>query len=114
MRSHHTQLARGCNAAQRGQADIKRDHIRLQRCSLMDGVNAICSFTDDHHLRQSLQEGTERAAEPLVVLDDEYSTKGHQIRCIIDGERVPGEPVIDAHRLNDLTSRSAILLEDPD
>ena len=78
MRSHHTQLARDFNAAQRGQADVKRDHIRLQRCSLVDGVNAVCSFADDHHLRQSLQQATESAAERLVILDDEYSTKGHQ------------------------------------
>ena len=78
MRSHHAQLARDFNAAQRGQADVKRDHIRLQRRRLMDGVNAIRSFTDDQHLRQSLQQGTENAAERLVVLDDEYSTRGHQ------------------------------------
>ena len=90
MRSHHTQVADDFNAAQLGQADVKRDHIRLQRRSLMDGVNAICSFADDHHLRQSLEQGTERAAERLVVLDDEHSTKGHQIQCITDGRACRG------------------------
>jgi hypothetical protein len=52
----------------------------LQRSSLLDGVNAICSFADDCHFRQSLQQGTESATDLLVILDDEYFTQGHQIR----------------------------------
>ena len=66
------------NTVQHRQADVEHDHIRSQRFSLTNGIHAVRSFADDQQIRPLLQQLTQHAAEPLVILDDENSKAGRQ------------------------------------